>query len=147
MPGMVETSTNLAAVRLETGGEAVVTTSQRSDLASEKEGAAGMVAAVFRLAGARVEHGDGYPGWTPNPASALLEVVTRSYEQLFGKAPVVRSIHAGLECGLFLEKFPDMDMVSFGPTLRDVHSPGERVEIATVERWWRHLVNILECLR
>jgi dipeptidase D len=146
MPGMVETSTNLAAVRFEAADEALITTSQRSDFHSGKMYAAGMVASLFRLAGARVEHGDGYPGWAPDPSSPLLQVVSASYRKLFGKQPVVRSIHAGLECGLFLEKYPGMDMVSFGPTLRDVHSPGERVDIESVERWWLHLVNVLENL-
>ena len=103
-----------------------------------------MVASVFRLAGAETEHGEGYPGWAPNPDSAILKVAVDSYKRLFGKEPVVRSIHAGLECGLFLKKYPYMDMVSFGPTLRGVHSPDEKVEIATVEKWWRHLVDILE---
>lgn len=146
MPGLVETSTNLAAVRFEDERHVLITTSQRSDLYSEKMCIANMVEAVFRMTGASIEHGDGYPGWTPNPSSALLQVVAASYERLFGKPPVVRSIHAGLECGLFLEKYPDMDMVSFGPTLRDVHSPGERVDVESVDRWWRHLVDVLENL-
>jgi dipeptidase D len=145
MPGLVETSTNLASVKFE-GEEVVIATSQRSDLDFEKMNIAGMVAALFRLAGATVEPGDGYPGWAPNPGSALLAAAVRSYERLFGTRPVVRSIHAGLECGLFLEKYPDMDMISFGPTLRDVHSPGERVHAGSVEKWWRHLVDILETL-
>lgn len=144
MPGLVETSTNLASVRFAEEDKIVVTTSQRSDIDSEKLNIAHMVASVFRLAGAEVEHGEGYPGWTPNPGSAILKIAFDSYKRLFGKEPVVRSIHAGLECGLFLEKYPDMDMVSFGPTLRGVHSPDEKVEIATVEKWWKHLVDVLE---
>jgi dipeptidase D len=145
VPGLVETSANLASVRFE-DEEIVVATSQRSDVESEKMNVAGAVSSVFRLAGARVEQSDGYPGWAPNPGSALLQVVARSHERLFGKPPVVRSIHAGLECGLFLEKFPGMDMISFGPTLRDAHSPRERVHAPSVERWWRHLVDILETI-
>lgn len=144
MPGLVETSTNLASVRFIENDKILVTTSQRSDINSEKMNMAYMVASVFRLAGTEVEHGDGYPGWAPNPDSAILKVAVDSYRQLFGKAPLVRSIHAGLECGLFLEKYPYMDMVSFGPTLRGVHSPDEKVEIATVGKWWKHLVDILE---
>ncbi len=143
MPGMVETSTNLASVRQQ-DGKLVITTSQRSDVDSEKMNAAHEVEAVFRLAGACVEHGEGYPGWAPNPDSAVLKVAVDSYKQLFGKEPVVRSIHAGLECGLFLEKYPGMDMISFGPTLRGVHSPDEKVNIRTVEMWWRHLLDILQ---
>ncbi len=143
MPGMVETSTNLASVKLKGDNTVVVTTSQRSDIGSEKMNIAQMVASVFKLAHAKVMHGEGYPGWTPNPDSAILKIAVDSYKRLFGKEPVVRSIHAGLECGLFLEKYPGMDMVSFGPTLRGVHSPDEKVNIATVEMWWRHLVDIL----
>lgn len=144
MPGMVETSTNLAAVKFTEENTILITTSQRSDVDSEKMNIAQMVAAVFRMAGASVEHGEGYPGWAPNPDSAILKIAVDSYKRLFGKEPVVRSIHAGLECGLFLEKYPGMDMISFGPTLRGVHSPDEKVEIKTVEMWWRHLTDILE---
>lgn len=147
MPGMVETSTNLAAVKFVDGNTALITTSQRSDVDSEKWNIAQMVAAVFTMAGAHVEHGEGYPGWAPNPDSDILRIAVESYKKLFGKNPVVRSIHAGLECGLFLEKYPDMDMISFGPTLRGVHSPDEKVEIATVEKWWKHLVDILEGMK
>lgn len=85
-----------------------------------------MVESVFTLAGAKVEHGEGYPGWAPNPDSPVVKVAVDSYKRLFGNEPIVRSIHAGLECGLFLEKYPNMDMVSFGPTLRGVHSPDEK---------------------
>lgn len=143
MPGMVETSTNLASVKFKGENTVVVTTSQRSDITSEKMNIAQMVASVFKLAQAKVVHGEGYPGWTPDPDSAILKIAVASYKKLFGKEPVVRSIHAGLECGLFLEKYPGMDMISFGPTLRGVHSPDEKVNIRTVEMWWRHLVDIL----
>lgn len=143
MPGMVETSTNLASVKFKGERTVLVTTSQRSDIRSEKMNIAQMVASVFRMVDGKVVHGEGYPGWTPNPGSAILKIAVDSYKELFNKEPVVRSIHAGLECGLFLEKYPDMDMISFGPTLRGVHSPDEKVDIATVEMWWRHLVDIL----
>lgn len=146
MPGMVETSTNLASVRFVEDNTILITTSQRSDVDSEKMNVAHMVASVFRPSGAAVEHGEGYPGWMPDPESAILRIAVESYHRLFGKKPVVRSIHAGLECGLFLKKYPDMDMISFGPTLRGVHSPDERVNIETVGMWWRHLVDILENL-
>ncbi len=146
MPGMVETSTNLAAIRFTEDNVILITTSQRSDIDSEKLNIAHMVASVFRMAGASVEHGEGYPGWLPNPDSAILKAAVDSYKRLFGKVPVVRSIHAGLECGLFLEKYPGMDMISFGPTLRGVHSPDEKINIETVEKWWKHLVDILETL-
>ena len=146
MPGLVETSTNLAAVRFNEPNNILITTSQRSDVNSEKFNIANMVESVFTLAGAKIEHGEGYPGWAPNPDSPVVKVAVDSYKRLFGKEPIVRSIHAGLECGLFLEKYPNMDMVSFGPTLRGVHSPDEKINIKTVEMWWSHLVDILQNL-
>jgi dipeptidase D len=142
MPGMVETSTNLASVKF-SDNKIVFTTSQRSDLKSGKYDACAMVASVFFLAGAEIEHSDGYPGWTPNPDSKILEISKNSYKKLFNVEPVVRSIHAGLECGLFLEKYPGMDMISFGPTLRGVHSPDEKIEINSVDKFWRHLVDVI----
>jgi len=144
MPGMVETSNNLASVKMIDGNKIEITTSQRSDLDSEKYNIAQMVGSVFTLAGAQIEHSDGYPGWSPNPNSEILIIAVDSYKRLFGKEPIVRSIHAGLECGLFLEKYPNMDMVSFGPTLRDVHSPDERINIETVEKFWNHLVDVIQ---
>ena len=147
MPGMVETSTNLASVRCKTGHIIEVVTSQRSDLESSKYDAAAMVESVFKLAGANVTHGDGYCGWAPNPSSAVLKGSVELYKDLFGVEPIVRSIHAGLECGLFLEKFPTLDMISFGPTLRGVQSPDERIEIASVDKFWQFLVAILANVR
>ncbi len=144
MEGMVETSTNLASVKFVDGDRIVATTSQRSEIESRKYWAAEMVEAVFCLADADVVHSDGYPGWTPNPDSKVLQIAVQSYEQLFGHKPAVRSIHAGLECGLFLEKYPNLDMVSFGPTIKGAHSPDERLDIATTEKFWRHLVDVLE---
>ncbi|MDR0766680.1 MAG: aminoacyl-histidine dipeptidase [Odoribacteraceae bacterium] len=144
VPGLVETSTNLASVKFDEEESITIATSQRSDIDSEKMNIADTVASVFRLAGAHVAYADSYPGWSPDTSSPLSRVMIASHERLFGKTPVVRSIHAGLECGLFLEKYPDMDMVSFGPTLRDVHSPRERVHVGSVERWWKHLVDVLE---
>ncbi|NOU61729.1 aminoacyl-histidine dipeptidase [Marinifilum caeruleilacunae] len=144
MPGMVETSTNLASVKFVDGNKILITTSQRSDVDSEKYNIAQMVGSALTLAGANIEHTDGYPGWAPNPNSEILTVAVDSYKRLFDKEPVVRSIHAGLECGLFLEKYPDMDMISFGPTLRDVHSPDERINIETVEKFWLHLIDIIQ---
>ncbi|MBI4646178.1 MAG: M20/M25/M40 family metallo-hydrolase, partial [Bacteroidia bacterium] len=105
---------------------------------------ANMVESVFIQAGAKVTHSDGYPGWTPNPNSEILKIAVDSYEKLYGTKPLVKAIHAGLECGLFLEKYPGLDMISIGPTLRGVHSPDERLEIKSVEKFWKHLVDILE---
>ena len=146
MPGLVETSTNLASVKFADGGRIVVTSSQRSSVESAKADAAASVGAAFRLAGAEVEHGEGYPGWNPDPSSRLLRVAETAYERLFGTRPKVRAIHAGLECGLFLEKYPKLEMISVGPTLRGVHSPDERLEIATVDKFWKFLIEILRTL-
>lgn len=143
MKGLVETSTNLASVKFRARNKIEVVTSQRSSVESAKRYAARCVEGTFRLAGAKVVHSDGYPGWAPNPQSHLLDVAVATYRELFDKEPVVRAIHAGLECGLFLEKYPHLEMISFGPTLRGVHSPDERLEIATVDKFWRHLVLLL----
>jgi dipeptidase D len=140
----VETSTNLASVKMTDDFKIVVGTSQRSSVESAKHAIADQVAAVFRLAGAEVVHGEGYPGWAPNPDSKILKVALESYRSLFGKEAKIKAIHAGLECGLFLEKYPYLDMISFGPTLRNVHSPDERIEIKTVALWWQHLLDILK---
>lgn len=142
--GLVETSTNLASVKMTGSTKIVVGTSQRSSTESEKNAIADQVASVFRLAGAKVEHGEGYPGWKPNPDSKILKIAQKSYQKLFKKEAEIMAIHAGLECGLFLEKYPNLDMISFGPTLRGVHSPDERIEIKTVDLWWKHLLDILK---
>lgn len=141
---LVETSSNLASIRQTEPGLVCINSSQRSSLMSNRLNMAHTVAAAFELAGAEVEIGEGYPGWKPNPNSQLLKVAVEQYRKLFGKEPIVRGIHAGLECGLFSEKYPGLDMVSFGPTLRGVHSPDEKLEIATVDMVWRHLLAILE---
>ncbi len=143
MPGLVETSTNLASVKIKPENIIEITTSQRSDLETGKFDAANMVESVFQMIDADIRHGDGYPGWAPNPDSELLKITKLSYTKLFQVEPIVRSIHAGLECGLFLEKFPGLDMISFGPTMRGVHSPDERINIATVDKFWRLLVDVL----
>ncbi len=144
VPGLVETSTNLASVKFEKENRIVVTSSQRSSVESAKTYVMQMVESVFALAGADVAHSDGYPGWSPNPDSKLLEVTADAYRRLFATEPKVRAIHAGLECGLFLVKYPELEMVSFGPTLRGVHSPDERLEIATVPKFWDLLVEVLK---
>jgi dipeptidase D len=143
MQGLVETSTNLASVKM-IENEVKIATSQRSSIASAKRDIADMVESVFVLAGAEVSHSDGYPGWKPNPNSELAKAVAASYQKLFGKEMKIRAIHAGLECGLFSEKYPELDMVSFGPTMRGVHSPDERLHIADTEKFWNLLVKVLE---
>lgn len=141
--GLVETSTNLASVKMQPDHKIVICTSQRSSTNSSKEDIATMVETVMLMGGAKVAHSDGYPGWKPNPRSAILKTARESYVRLFGKEPLVLAIHAGLECGLFSDKYPGLDMISFGPTLRDVHTPNERMEIPTVELFWKHLLDIL----
>ena len=142
IPGLVETSSNLASVK-QADGSIKVVTSQRSSILSSRVDMSQIVGAAFELGGATVETGDGYPGWKPNPSSEILQVAVESYKRLFGTEPKVKAIHAGLECGLFLEKYPSLDMVSFGPTLRGVHSPDERMLIPTVDKFWRHLLDVL----
>ena len=145
VPGLVETSTNLATIKMSPAEHLIIIgTSQRSSTESSKEDIATMVRTVLEMGGAQVTHGDGYPGWKPNPHSEVLTVAVESYKRLFGKEPKVKAIHAGLECGLFLEKYPNLDMISFGPTLRGVHTPDERMLIPTVDLFWRHLTDILK---
>lgn len=139
LEGLVETSTNLASVKMADDNKIVVTTSQRSSVESRKYDIADRVEAVFALAGAHVEHGEGYPGWTPNMNSPIMKLASEAYEELYGIKPAIKAIHAGLECGLFLTKYPNLDMVSFGPTLRDVHSPSERMHIPAVDKFWNQL--------
>ena len=142
IPNFVETSTNLASVKKKEG-YFFIQTSQRSSIESAKEYAAAMVEACFNLANAEVKHTDGYPGWTPNPNSAICAIAEKVYKKRFGKDPKVKAIHAGLECGLIGDKIAGMDMISFGPTLRGVHSPDERIEIKTVQMFWDFLCDIL----
>ena len=142
IPGFVETSTNLASVKM-VDDHFLISTSQRSSVESAKEDICEMVASVFRLAGADVEHSNGYPGWTPDPGSRIVELANESYAKLFGEKPVVRAIHAGLECGLIGDKYPGMDMISFGPTIRGAHSPDEKLEIKAVTKFWDLTIDLL----
>lgn len=144
IPGLVETSTNLASIKMKEGNTIVITASQRSSTNSLKDDAGNMVNAVFTLAKAEVKHSAGYPGWRPNPDSKILGVAKEAYKNLFGKEAEIMAIHAGLECGLFLEKYPHLDMISCGPTIRNAHSPEEQVEIASVDKWWIFLLEILK---
>lgn len=144
IPGLVETSTNLASIKMKSGNIIRIETSQRSSTASSKQDIANMVRTVFEMGGAVVTFGEGYPGWKPNTHSEILEIATASYKRLFGVDAQVKAIHAGLECGLFLDKYPSLDMISFGPTLQGVHSPDERMLIPTVEKFWLHLTDILK---
>ena len=145
MPGLVETSTNLASIKMKEG-YIEVNTSQRSSIEASKHHLKWAVEQALSLACDEVTHGDGYPGWAPNPNSPLLEVVKKAYIDLFKAEPKVLAIHAGLECGLFLEKYPYLDMISIGPQMVGVHSPQERLSIPSTERCYRWLCQTLKSL-
>lgn len=144
MPGLVETSTNLASIKMKPGNNILITTSQRSSIESSKYDIANQVEAALTLAGATATHGDGYPGWKPNLKSDVLTIAQTAYKTLFTEAPGIRAIHAGLECGLFLEKYPHLDMISIGPQMYGVHSPDERLSISSTQKCWKWLVEILK---
>ena len=148
MPGLVETSTNLASIKMKTNDQyyVEVNTSQRSSKEASKHHLKWAVEQALSLACDEVTHGDGYPGWAPNPNSALLEVAKKAYTGLFKAEPKVLAIHAGLECGLFLEKYPYLDMISIGPQMYGVHSPQERLSIPSTERCYQWLCTILRSL-
>jgi dipeptidase D len=143
IPGLVETSTNVAVINT-TERAITLATSQRSSVASEINEICESVKAIFELGGAKVEQSDGYPGWKPNLDSSILKVAKQSYQKLYGKEPHVKAIHAGLECGIIGEKYPGMDMISFGPTLEEVHSPDEKIYIDSVDKFWNFLLAILK---
>ncbi len=144
IPGLVETSTNLASVKMLPDNQIEIVTSQRSSVESQKKYVINMVSSTFELAGAKVVHNEGYPAWQPNAESKLLKLAQREYKTLYNKDPKVKAIHAGLECGLFLEKYPNLDMISIGPDMTDVHSPDEKMKISSVGKFWNFLVKILE---
>ena len=144
IPGLVETSTNLASVKFIDKKQVHITTSQRSSVDSAKKEVAKNIAQIFSTAGAQIEHSKGYPGWTPNLNSKILSKTAETYRRLFQTEPKIKAIHAGLECGLFLEKSSGLDMISIGPTLRGVHSPNERLHIPSVEKFWQLLVEIIK---
>jgi dipeptidase D len=141
--GLVETSTNLGVVA--TKGKSIdVILSQRSSVESEKIDISNSIAALFKLAKADVRQADGYPGWKPDINSAVLKTAKNVYDALYHTEPEIKAIHAGLECGIIKERYPDMDMISFGPTIVGAHSPDEKVQVSTVENFWNLLVNILK---
>lgn len=143
IPDLVETSTNVATIKI-SGNELIIGTSQRSSIESAKKYAAKSTAAVFDLASAEIKTTDGYPGWKPNMDSKLLKVATQTYKELFNKEAEIKAIHAGLECGILESKKPGMDMVSFGPTIEGAHSPDEKVNIETVEKFYDLLKSLLK---
>ena len=143
--GLVETSTNLATINMD-GNKIYVDTLQRSSVESRKDEMAEIVEAHFTLAGASITHSDPYPGWAPNMESPILNVAIDVYKRLFGERPKTSALHAGLETGLFLINYPNLDMISFGPTLRGVHSPKEKMHIPAVAKFWTYLTSILETI-
>jgi len=143
MPGLTETSTNLAIVKAG-NGKAEVHSLLRSSVDSAKDDLAAMVKSVFDLAGADTKLSGAYPGWKPNPSSAILKTMISVYENMYGKTPEIKAIHAGLECGILGGVYPNWDMISFGPTIRFPHSPDEKVNIPTVQKFWDYLVETLK---
>jgi dipeptidase D len=145
LPGLVETSNNLATVGVDDGRVKIVASS-RSSVGPIQEALLASIRAAGSLAGAEVRTHDGYPGWKPNMASPVLGVVREVYRELWDCEPNVTAIHAGLECGLLGEKVPGLDMVSFGPQIEGAHSPEERIHIASVARFWEALKKTLDRL-
>jgi len=143
MDDLVETSTNLASAKFTGNNTISIITTQRSSIESSKIDAASMVESCLKLAGAEVVYSEGYPGWKPNLASEILKITKKSYLKLFGKEPMIRAIHAGLECGLVFEKIKGIDMISFGPTIIGAHTPEEMIEIKTVQMFWDLLTDVV----
>jgi dipeptidase D len=143
MDDLVETSTNLASAKFTDNNTIRIITTQRSSVESSRNDAAAMVESCLELAGAEVVHSEGYPGWKPDLKSEILGLTRESDRKLFAKEPVIRAIHAGLECGLVYEKIKDIDMISFGPTIRGAHTPEEMIEIKSTKLFWDLLVNVV----
>lgn len=142
--GLVETSTNLASVKMESRHRIVVGTMQRSSVNSARIFLGERIIALFEMAGAKAVQSDGYPGWKPNLNSKIKDICVAAYRKLFNTDPEVCAIHAGLECGLFTDKFPDVDMIAFGPTLKGVHAPGEKLDLRSLEKFFAHLCEVLK---
>jgi dipeptidase D len=145
VPGLIETSCNLASVKMQ-DDKIVITVHQRSSVDSRRDEIADRIKALYQMIGCEVIFEDAYVGWAPNPESKVLKVAESSFFDLFGEKPRVEALHAGLECGLFLEKMPNLDMISFGPTLKDIHSPSEKANIPSVAKYWELLTEILKRL-
>ena len=143
IPGLVETSNNLATISTE-GDEIVIGTSSRRSIAHALQALRDRIRAAAELAGAAAEENDPYPGWKPNLKSELMALTKRVHKRILGEEPELKAIHAGLECGIIGEKFPGMDMVSIGPTIKYPHSPDEQVHISTVEKFYQYVLKLLE---
>jgi dipeptidase D len=140
---LVETSTNLASIKFQKDNTIFITTSQRSSVDTARYDIANMVKSTFILGGAIVKHTEGYPGWKPNTNSEIMKITEAAYKKLFNVQPEVKAIHAGLECGLFLEKYPDLDMISIGPTIKGAHTPEEKIDIETNLKFWNLLMEVI----
>jgi dipeptidase D len=145
VPGLVETSSNLAVVET-SGDQAKIVTSHRSSVMPAMFAVQRQVTSIFQQIGAEVHSDDAYPGWKPDPSSPIVTKSVEIYEKLFGEAPAVKAIHAGLECGLLIEKVPGLDVVSIGPEIHNAHSPEEKVQISSVQKFYRHVAAMLEDL-
>ena len=143
MPGFVETSTNLASVKF-VENEIKFSSLTRSSGTTNKLDLANMIETVYKLGGAEFTHSGPYPGWMPNAKSAVLAIAKKEYSKLFGKDPKVVATHGGLECGLIFEKYPKLDVISIGPTIKGAHSPDERMNIETVSMFWKFLLELLK---
>ncbi|WP_430973520.1 aminoacyl-histidine dipeptidase [Sunxiuqinia rutila] len=145
MPGLVETSSNMASVKSDAAGKTIdIACLMRSSVDSAKANLGKRIAAAFSMAGAKVKFSGAYPGWQPNMSSPILKTMQEVYQQKYGKVPEIKAIHAGLECGILGGTYPHWDMISFGPTIRFPHSPDEKVNIATVQKFWDFMVATLE---
>ena len=145
VPGLVETSSNLAVVET-SDDRAKIVTSHRSSVMPAMFAVQRQVTSIFETVGAEIHSDDAYPGWKPNPSSPIVQQSVEIYQRLFGEAPAVKAIHAGLECGLLIEKVPGMDVVSIGPEIHNAHSPEEKVQISSVQKFYKHVTAMLEDL-
>jgi dipeptidase D len=141
--GLVETSSSLAKIIIN-DGEFITQSLQRSMIESGKRDIANALRLTYEQIGAKIVQGGDYPGWEPNPSSRILEVLKGKYEELFHEEPKVEACHAGLECGILGKHLPDCDMISFGPTIRNPHSPDEKVNIESVGKFWKFFVEVME---
>jgi dipeptidase D len=146
MADLVETSTNLASVKFIDNNKITIVTTQRSSIESSKHETAALVESCLKIAGAEVVHSAGYPGWKPDLSSEILKITRASYLKLYGDEPKVRAIHAGLECGLIYEKNKNIDMISFGPSIKGAHTPEEMLNIESTRRFWDLLINVIQSI-
>ena len=143
IPELVETSNNIARVSIK-GGKVKIGCLTRSSVESSKFDLATMLRATFELIGCEVEFSGDYPGWAPDMDSSILKVLRSLYEELYNEKPHVAACHAGLECGILGTNYPDMEMISFGPNIRGAHSPDERAQISSVQKFWVFVLEILK---